>query len=101
MRDPPERPGGGGFVQNFWGERYVWRPTPWGPMRDDGPGALAGATTFAQLESFDWPSPDLFDYSGLSGPVPPAGLLRPALRLCRRVAAARPGRAAGKTCSST
>jgi uroporphyrinogen decarboxylase len=65
MRDPPEKPGGGGFVQNFWGERYVWRQTPWGPMRDDGPGALAGATSFDELKSFDWPTPDLFDYSGL------------------------------------
>ncbi len=62
---PPERPVGGGLFQNFWGERYVYRSTPWGPMREDTKGALADARDLGDLESFDWPSPDCLDRSGL------------------------------------
>ena len=29
----PEQDMGGGVFQNFWGERYIYRSTPWGPMR--------------------------------------------------------------------
>jgi len=64
---PAERPIGHGVYQNFWGERYVYRQTPWGPMREDMKGALAEATTLSDLESFDWPSPDTFDHSLLPG----------------------------------
>ena len=52
-----------GCIQNFWGERYVYRQTPWGPMREDARGALAEAQTMADLERFDWPTPDQFDYA--------------------------------------
>jgi uroporphyrinogen decarboxylase len=62
---PPEQPLGDGVYQNMWGERYVYRPSPWGPMREDGPGALAGAQSLAELEAFPWPTPDVLDYSGL------------------------------------
>lgn len=61
----PERPLGDGVFQNFWGERFVYQPTPWGPMREDVAGALAGAVEFALLESFTWPSPDCIDHSQL------------------------------------
>lgn len=64
---PPERPIGHGVYQNFWGERYVYRQTPWGPMREDVRGALAEATTLADLGRFDWPSPDQLDHSLLPG----------------------------------
>ena len=64
---PPERAIGLGVCQNFWGERYIYRQTLWGPMREDVRGALAEATTLADLERFDWPSPDQFDYSRLPG----------------------------------
>jgi uroporphyrinogen decarboxylase len=64
--DPPERAlGGGGVFQNFWGERYLYRQTPWGPMREDVRGALAEARSLADLEAFDWPTPDVFDYAPL------------------------------------
>lgn len=63
---PAERDLGGGIFQNFWGERYVYRQTPWGPMREDAAGSLAGAQTMADLEQFDWPSPDVFDYAPLA-----------------------------------
>jgi len=63
---PPERQLPDGRFQNFWGERYVYRETTWGPMRDDAPGALSEAQRLADLESFAWPSPDQLDYSGLA-----------------------------------
>jgi uroporphyrinogen decarboxylase len=62
---PPEHPIGNGAYQNFWGERFVYRPTPWGPLREDAKGALAGASSLAELEAFDWPSPDCLDRSQL------------------------------------
>ena len=62
---PPEREVGNGVFQNFWGERYVYQSTPWGPMREDTPGALAAAADFGELESFAWPSPDCLDRSTL------------------------------------
>ncbi len=65
LPSPPERALGGGLFQNYWGERYVYRSTPWGPMREDVRGALAEAQTFSDLERFAWPSPDLFDYGQL------------------------------------
>jgi hypothetical protein len=63
---PPERELGDGTFQNFWGERYLYRPTAWGPMREDVQGALAAAESFAELESFPWPTPDCLDRSQLA-----------------------------------
>lgn len=57
---------GGGIWQNYWGERFIYRDTPWGPMREDLAGALSGATSLADLEGFSWPTPDCFDHAGLS-----------------------------------
>ncbi|HEY3325238.1 MAG TPA: uroporphyrinogen decarboxylase family protein [Planctomycetota bacterium] len=62
---PAEVPIGEGVFQNFWGERYVYRQTPWGPMREDLPGALASAQDFADIERFPWPSPESINYSVL------------------------------------
>jgi len=62
---PPERRVGEGLFENFWGERYVYNETPWGPMREDAKGALATAMEIGDLESFEWPSPDCLDRSGL------------------------------------
>jgi uroporphyrinogen decarboxylase len=63
---PAEQAVAGGVYQNYWGERYVYRQTPWGPMREDVRGALADAKSLADLERFAWPTPDVFDYSGLA-----------------------------------
>jgi uroporphyrinogen decarboxylase len=63
---PPERAIGGGVYENFWGERFVKKETPWGPMREDVRGALTDATSFAELERFLWPTPDCIDRSSLS-----------------------------------
>jgi uroporphyrinogen decarboxylase len=62
---PAERAIGGGTFQNFWGERFIYQPTPWGPLREDAKGALAGAESFDELEAFDWPTPDCIDRSQL------------------------------------
>lgn len=63
--EPPTREVADGLLQNFWGERYVNKPTPWGPMREDAKGALAEATSFSELEAFPWPTPDCLDRSQL------------------------------------
>jgi uroporphyrinogen decarboxylase len=62
---PPECEVRSGVYQNFWGERYVYQPTPWGKMREDLPGALTDAKSLSELESFPWPTVDCFDYSDL------------------------------------
>jgi uroporphyrinogen decarboxylase len=63
---PAERALGSGVYQNFWGERYIYRQTPWGPLREDVRGALAGSRSYADLTHFDWPSPDQFDHTPLA-----------------------------------
>jgi uroporphyrinogen decarboxylase len=68
-KTPPERPVGNGAFQNFWGERYVYQQTPWGPMREDVAGALALAASFSELENFAWPTADAFDYAPLRASV--------------------------------
>ncbi len=65
IQAPPERPLGQGVFRNFWGECYIYRPTPWGPMREDIKGALASAGSLDELEAFDWPTSDGCRYSGL------------------------------------
>ena len=54
-----------GATQNYWGERYVYKETEWGPVREDLPGALAEAQSLDDLKSFKWPSTSDFDYSQL------------------------------------
>jgi len=66
LAGPPEREVGTGLFQNFWGERYVYRETPWGPMREDAAGALSAATSLSDVEQFDWPNPDQFDHASLA-----------------------------------
>ncbi|MEN6302837.1 MAG: uroporphyrinogen decarboxylase family protein [Armatimonadia bacterium] len=67
---PADREIAPGVWQNYWGERFIQKPTPWGPMREDLPGALADVKGDADVpeafEQFPWPTPDLFDYSGLA-----------------------------------
>ncbi len=67
LETPPlaDRPVRQGIYQNFWGERYIYQTTDWGPMREDVAGALAGAKCISDLEAFEWPSPDCIDRSSL------------------------------------
>jgi len=62
---PPAERDCGAYVQNYWGERYVYRQSEWGRVREDMPGALAEAETMKELKEFDWPLPGQMDYSGL------------------------------------
>ena len=62
---PPEKSLENGVYQNFWGEQYIYRQTPWGPMREDVAGALTDAKTLDDLWNFPWPSPNDFNYSTL------------------------------------
>jgi uroporphyrinogen decarboxylase len=61
----PQEENHGNFFQNFWGERYIYKQTEWGPVREDLPGALHDISRFAEIKRFHWPNPDLFDYSDL------------------------------------
>lgn len=63
---PPDQEVGGGVWQNYWGERFMYRPTSWGPLREDVKGALAAATCFSELEQFAWPHPDCLDRAQLA-----------------------------------
>jgi uroporphyrinogen decarboxylase len=58
-----------GQKQNFWGERWrkvdVLGTEEWFHVA----GALSDARTIEDLERFDWPTPDLFDYSPLTQQV--------------------------------
>jgi len=62
---PAERAVAPGVFQNFWGERYRYEPTPWGPLRADVAGALRGARSRAELERFAWPTVDELDHRRL------------------------------------
>jgi len=65
-RAPADVTLGNGLHQNFWGERFVYRQTPWGPMSEDVKGALWDAGSLGDLESFPWPAPDAIDRSLLA-----------------------------------
>ncbi|MHC4123306.1 MAG: uroporphyrinogen decarboxylase family protein [Planctomycetota bacterium] len=64
-KSPPEIEITEGIYQNFWGERYTYKKTPWGPMREDTNGVLDNAQSLAEIEAFSWPTIDSFDYSHL------------------------------------
>src|SRR5680860_404927 len=61
----PEEINYGNFFQNFWGERYIYKQTQWGPVREDMKGALYDVNSIEDIKNFYWPSPDSFDYSNL------------------------------------
>jgi uroporphyrinogen decarboxylase len=61
----PEEKNNGRYYENFWGERFIFRQTEWGPVREDLDGALTTAQTMEDLKNFDWPTPEIFDYSNL------------------------------------
>ena len=63
---PPEKKVNG-FYQNYWGERYVYKPSEYGPVREDIVGALSDAQTMHDFKSFNWVKNDDFDYSEIPG----------------------------------
>jgi len=60
--EPPET-NMGNFIQNHWGERYIYRKNEWGCYRDDMPGALESASSLKEFEEFPWPTVSMMDYS--------------------------------------
>jgi len=54
-----------GVFENMWGERFVYRETEWGPIREDTYGALYYAESLDELKAFAWPDNDVHDYSNL------------------------------------
>lgn len=61
---PPEK-NCGKYYQNYWGERYIYKNSEWGKVREDMPGALSKAESLNELQDFAWPTIDMIDYSGL------------------------------------
>ena len=62
---PKPKPLGNGVFENMWGERFVYRETGWGPMREDTYGALHEADSLEQIKAFSWPDNDVLDYGRL------------------------------------
>lgn len=62
----PKEKNYGTFFQNFWGERFIYKQTLWGPVREDIPGALNEAQCMGDLKKFDWPTTQIFDYSNIN-----------------------------------
>ncbi len=56
-----------GFYQNYWGERYVYKPSEYGPVREDIAGALSDAETMEDLKNFHWVRNDDFNYGEIPG----------------------------------
>ena len=67
--EPPLRDLPGDIKENFWGERWqkvsVLGTDEWFHIA----GALAGAETIEDLQRYNWPTPDLFDYRPLKQQV--------------------------------
>lgn len=54
-----------GIFENMWGERFVFRETGWGKMREDTYGALYNAESLEEIMDFHWPRNDVSDYGRL------------------------------------
>jgi len=55
-----------GYYQNCWGERHVFKPSEFGPVRELIDGALTEAKSLEDFKNFPWPTVDDLDYSGIS-----------------------------------
>ena len=54
-----------GVFENMWGERFVYRDTGWGEMREDTYGALYNAGSLEEIKAFPFPDNNAMDYSKL------------------------------------
>ena len=59
----------GGYFQNCWGEKYIYKQTQYGPVREDMDGALSDALFLEDFENFDWPKNDDIDYSNIKAAI--------------------------------
>jgi len=57
----------GGYIENWWGERYVYYENDWGVYRSDMPGALASAATLDEIKQFAWPTVEMMSYDAIPG----------------------------------
>ena len=55
-----------GFYENCWGERHIFRPSIYGPVREMIDGALLDAKSLDDFKKYPWPTVDDLDYSGLA-----------------------------------
>ena len=55
------------YCQNYWGERYIYHQTPYGPERENISGAFSQMKSIDEAADFSWISNDDFDYSELAG----------------------------------
>lgn len=62
---PPDRKCDG-FYQNCWGERHVFKPSQYGPVRELIDGALTDVKSLDDIKNFRFPRVDDLDYSGIS-----------------------------------
>ncbi|MCL1793176.1 MAG: hypothetical protein FWG34_04840 [Oscillospiraceae bacterium] len=62
---PENKSLGNGVFENMWGERFIFRETGWGPMREDTYGALYYAESLEEIKAFRWPNNDMLDYGKL------------------------------------
>ena len=63
--EPQPRHIGDGIYENMWGERFIYRETGWGAMREDTCGALNKVESLEEIVAFRWPDNDAMDYSQL------------------------------------
>ena len=55
-----------GYYENCWGERCVYKPSEFGPVRELIDGALTNVQSLDDIKNFNWPTVDDLDYSGIS-----------------------------------
>jgi uroporphyrinogen decarboxylase len=64
---PPNKDLGDGAFEDYWGIRSKRLAATHGTYDQHLPTAIWNATTVEELEKHNWPSPDIFDYSGMRG----------------------------------
>jgi len=52
-----------GYYQNCWGERHIFKPSEFGPVREMIDGALTEAKSLDDFKNFPWPTVEDVDYS--------------------------------------
>jgi len=62
---PENKSLGNGIFENMWGERFIFKETGWGFMREDTYGALYYAESLEEIMAYPWPKNDDHDYGKL------------------------------------
>ena len=56
----------GEYYENCWGERHIFRPSQFGPVREMIDGALTDVQSLDDFKKYPWPKIDDLDYSGVA-----------------------------------